>query len=91
MLGRPTDVRPHMNDLIAKYFKFVLKSKRQPLLAQCLAIDILQNGRAGVVAKGGLWIRELAWKGTPSAKERCSTRSCENILNKNIDDSRMLW
>lgn len=44
-------IRPHMNDLIVKYFKFALKIKCQPLLAQCLAIAILQNGKAGVVAK----------------------------------------
>lgn len=50
MLLRPSDIRPYVDNLIVK---LVLKSEHQPLLAFCLAIAILQNGKAGVVGKVG--------------------------------------
>lgn len=53
MLQMPTDIRPCVNNLIVKYFKFVLKSKHQSSLARCLAIAILQNGEAGIVGRVG--------------------------------------
>jgi len=57
MIWRPTDIRPSVNNLIVKYFKIVLKSKHQPFVACCLAVAILQNGKAGLVAKVGVQCR----------------------------------
>lgn len=98
MLRRPTDIRPCVNNLIVKYFKFILKSKCQPFLAHCLAIAILQNGKSGVVgkARAGGWGTVGLWtylKVYPKCKGEVFNKELWKYLHENLDDgdSRMLW